>query len=734
MTTTPEAGIRTTEPTAAHRTRFFDHRIPSLYAGRYRIFNCQILKNVKGSDRRLDGKTQRFDVVQPRFAIAPTAINARFPVPDAVGTYSQILPHINLDTPELPWARPLGDVAEHDESTPWMALLVFREDELPEDPDAVGIVTVGTVRQLLAGELGEGRPPHVLEESLRPEEYDEPCASFHCPAALFDKVKPLPAEMAYLAHIREGGKPDAVRAGTSPEPNLDELNAIVVANRFPAVAGGMHVVHLVSLEGFDDHLTAPAPAEGLRLVSLTSWSFETEPDSGIGFGDLAQNLATIDGVTPRADLRLRLPVTAPANPGPPQQEALDRIAGGGVPLAQRLESGERTVAFHRGPLTALPPQRWPGAGEERVRLESSGEALVYLERYGVFDTSHAAAFTAGRTLALADAEFRSALLEFRHTARSAVRRLASHPGLVGRAVTARQLTAPLALESFDRMLRDEQGARLGRAVGEAAASLRSGQRRAPATRVRTKADPRALLGETSVRSVLLEAAEEEFRGVRHWLDRLRLLELLTFDNLVPDSRMLPPESIRFFHVDPGWIRAAVDGALSVGVGHALDADLNSLATDGGTVPACGALIRSELIPNWPKTIITAYVGTTVVHPVRRAVYGTNTLLLLFDQVIDRFELAEPPRGICFGIGDVGTLELREISGPQIGHPKGEFPQPAGFARFLRAGGADVLNLLGSGDPLVPALSTAHGVDGLISSAQFALQMIQAPQAQTFSRP
>ena len=44
-----------------------------------------------------------------------------------------------------------------------------------------------------------------------------------------------------------------------------------------------------------------------------------------------------------------------------------------------------------------------------------------------------------------------------------------------------------------------------------------------------------------------------------------------------DAGMLPPESIRFFHVDAGWIRAAVDGALSVGVGHALDADLNDLA-------------------------------------------------------------------------------------------------------------------------------------------------------------
>ncbi|MFD4133549.1 hypothetical protein [Streptomyces goshikiensis] len=740
MTTTsePTPQPRTTAPGAEHRTRFFDHRIPSLYAGRYRIDNRQTLKDLGGADRVIDATPQPFDVVQPRFSFDPTGINAQFPVPDAVGSYSQTLAHINLDAPGLPWNRPLGP--GQPAAVPWMALLVFREDELPEDPDAVGLVTAGTVRRLLDGGLGAGDPPALPPESLRPDEYEEQCATVLVPQALFDAVKPLPVEMGYLAHLREGGRPDATRAGTDPEPDEGELNAVVVANRFPAAAGGRHVVHLVSLEGFDRYLTGPAPTKGVRLVSLASWSFTTEPDSGVGFGDLCQHLATTNGTTPRPadELRLRVPAAAPANPAGPQKEALDRMAGGAVALPQRLETGERTLAFYRGPLTAQPALGLPSPAA--TRLDSPGEALIYLQQYGVFDTAYAAAFTTGRTLALADAEFRSALLEFRSAARAAARRLASHPELAARsaeALTARHLTAPLAFEAFDRLLTDGDtrsgGARLVQALDQAGPQLRAGRRRTAARTRRSIGDARAVLAQPGVASLLTQAAPDAFAKVTAWLDALRRLELLSLSHLVPDPRALPTESIRFAYLDAGWVRAAVDGALSVGVGHALDADLNALATGGGPIPKCAVLINSSLVPNWPKTIVTAYRGTNTVEPVREAVFGTEIRLALFPEIIDRFELAEPPRGLCFGIGDVGTIELREITGDRIGHPKGEFPQPAGFARFLRPGGQDVLNVDGTGDALLPALSHAHGV-ARISSAQFALQLINAPQAQTFSRP
>src|SRR5271165_5551495 len=49
-----------------------------------------------------------------------------------------------------------------------------------------------------------------------------------------------------------------------------------------------------------------------------------------------------------------------------------------------------------------------------------------------------------------------------------------------------------------------------------------------------------------------------------FLAHLRLLVGVPFDYLVPDSRLLPDESIRFFYMDRSWTDRLVDGAIAVG--------------------------------------------------------------------------------------------------------------------------------------------------------------------------
>ncbi|CAM5666467.1 putative protein OS=Kitasatospora aureofaciens OX=1894 GN=GCM10010502_24230 PE=4 SV=1 [Kitasatospora aureofaciens] len=726
-----------TTPNVEHRMRLFDHRIPSLSAGKHTITVDQTLD---ATDAALPVHQQRFDVRELRFTIAPTDVQACYPLPGASGSYSQILPHITLDTPALPWLRRLRGQAR---SVPWMALLVFREDELPDDPQAVGAVDVLTVRQLLGREK-PGRPPAIADEYIFDDEWDTVCATVRVPGALFTALAPNPAEMGMLAHVREGGPPDATHTRAAdepePEPDVEDLNAVVVANRFPAVNGGMHVVHLLSLDGFEDYLNGTTPpAEGLRMVSLWSWSFESVYDTGVGFGDLAHNLAT--GPDSQPDLLLRRHAQAPTQPTEAQREALDRLASGAAALPQRLDSGERTLAYYRGPLTAAPAQQLPPPGEDRERLESAGEALIYVERHGVFDTSYAAAFSLGRQLSLGDAEFHTALMEFRKAARSAARRLLTRSGPAARAATLEALTGHPAREAFDRLLTEAGGARLNHALNTAGAQLAAGHRRTASTRTAgtaplAAATLRSTVTQTETRGLLRAALSHELDPVAAWLARLPLLEMIPFEHLVPDPAMLPPESIRFAYTDPHWVRAAVDGALSVGVGHAVDADLNQLAADVAVPPPCAVLLRSDLVPNWPKIIMAASRDGESVEPVRRAVYGDDVLLLLYPQVIDTFTLAEPPQGLHFGFSDIGTIELRQITAPDIGAPMGEFPEdPADdrFACFLRPGGHDVLNIAGPDDALLPALGAAHD-DADLSSAQFALQMIKAPQLQEFVRP
>jgi len=49
-----------------------------------------------------------------------------------------------------------------------------------------------------------------------------------------------------------------------------------------------------------------------------------------------------------------------------------------------------------------------------------------------------------------------------------------------------------------------------------------------------------------------------------WLAKLTLLHGVPFNYLVADARLLAPESIKFFEIDPTWSEAMLDGALSIG--------------------------------------------------------------------------------------------------------------------------------------------------------------------------
>src|SRR5579872_1661190 len=115
-----------------------------------------------------------------------------------------------------------------------------------------------------------------------------------------------------------------------------------------------------------------------------------------------------------------------------------------------------------------------------------------------------------------------------------------------------------------------------------------------------------------------------------FLAHLRLLIGVPFEYLVPDARLLPAESIRFFYLDRSWTDRLVDGVLAVGKlgtreqGHhqahnptilarldGLEPQVRSLqrgTADYGTAlagataqagPVTGFILRSEAVAGWP---------------------------------------------------------------------------------------------------------------------------------------
>ena len=63
--------------------------------------------------------------------------------------------------------------------------------------------------------------------------------------------------------------------------------------------------------------------------------------------------------------------------------------------------------------------------------------------------------------------------------------------------------------------------------------------------------------------------------INTWFEQLRLLKGVPFHYLVPDDRMLLPESICFFWLDWFWVESLLDGAFSIGRVQASDAKQDS---------------------------------------------------------------------------------------------------------------------------------------------------------------
>ncbi|MFF9644126.1 hypothetical protein [Kitasatospora aureofaciens] len=720
MTTTPDLNVT-----------FYDHLQPKATAGVYTVTVEQCLtqdgNRVDTTDAPLPKVTDRYEVRAAQFVLDPTSVHASYPADDASGLYTQVLPHITLNRAILPWERELqGRAAAR---APWLALLVFAEGEVEDDPDAEGAFTQRTVGELRSpgtGTLGPALSGEI-DESFA-------CRTIDVPAAVFTAVVPREDELLHLAHVRD--VTTAPQRRDDGEILTEGEYAVLAANRFPR-APGRYAVHLVSLEGWIGRLeTLPGNPQRVRLCTLWSWSFTNDPDGSINPADLLSTM-----VAPGADdpeklaLRLAPVATGQAAASSEEAQARERLHRGYTAVPYRPLSGEHTYAWYRGPFTPLtaPETPWT-AGEADGPYTTADHALIYDREHGLFDVSYAAAWTLGRTIALADPDYSAEVTEAR-------RELANRAATLSALSTDRHraLHDPDALPATTA-LAELAGAGFGRDLVQALqAPLRP---ETPRTRVAPLArrEAPALLADTRTRQSLTAVAAARTPTASEWLRRLGLLRGVPFNHLVPDPRMLPPESLRLFRVDPGWIRALVAGASDVGAHTSLDRDLDAVLRARLTrlqtteQPVAGLLMHSELVRAWPVFDLLATTGTDrrPVNELRRDHLAPDVLLVLWDAVPDRIAIREPGQGIHFGLNQ-GRISLRHLAGEQLGHHNGQqFPAataPDVFDAHLRPprGGAqaDVLNLRG----LLPALKAAVGLTDTPTPAQFALELVNSPLEQ-----
>lgn len=254
--------------------------------------------------------------------------------------------------------------------------------------------------------------------------------------------------------------------------------------------------------------------------------------------------------------------------------------------------------------------------------------------------------------------------------------------------------------------------------------------------------------------------------IEEWLGRLLLLYGVPFHYLVPEEDMLPPESMRFFYLDPGWMKCLLEGACSVGRSSTMDGLLDQhlrnhfldhagkkarevRAGNQGDLhwPLSGFLFRSLVVEGWQGLEMQAAgvdgQGNRLdpLEPLRIDRLSPEIMLCIFNGKVTDIEITQPPEGMHFGASARGhnayqKLHLRKLfpaaqAGDSLDHaqvPVTEVPMRPGVQRVIaiQALATQMQRTLNA----VQALDgTAHG---RFTAAEFGVQMVESPGKTIFT--
>ncbi|MGW1077670.1 hypothetical protein [Streptomyces sp. NPDC002537] len=668
---------------------------------------------------------QKFTVGDLRFSLSAADVTACFPAPDSVTPAGRLLPHVALRDPYLPWERG-SHTPEGWGEAPGTALLVFAEGELNTDD-----VKPGQAFDLLAKTSQDPLPPN-FETSEIPK---VTCTTLDIsPSDLLrllpDPVKSLP----FLTHVRREVRTAADGLAAAPAVSA------VIASRFPRQPG-RYIAHLVSLLGHEKNLMSPEKINGkkkVRLVSLWSWQFTISPPAET-YAEAFKRMQE-DSKKPMKN-RLRF---MPQPEVKISEAVTQRLAAGYLPMPYRVASGEKTAGWYRGPLGPWPPVKSAFVAQH-TPFTCADEALIYTDKDGTFDLSLAAAWSIGYQLILSRHDLFGQLLTLQNTVSrhtltmvAAARTAEGQALLTGITDAAPGSSAHLALLAdladpppmrlkFDQLMANTT--RSGGSLSGAITSALSGPPRpvmfsalAPAPAVETHhslpAAPEAVAlldrpeATSALKSLLRQRLlrpspqSQEPAGaaavggggpVEEWLwDPVDLLGLLPAWYLVPMAEAaLPSDSLRFFSIDHQWLSAFCDGMLAVGTHTALDEALTPLLAEvifkprtATQDPACGILMRSEVIRAWPHHPIAGKGSSS--HPIvidkdpgyfsvqggatllARTQVSPDTVLLLFDKAPTTVTLQEPGHVMQFGLDTDTGKTKRNKDGIVQGSPVAVF--------------------------------------------------------------
>jgi len=233
------------------------------------------------------------------------------------------------------------------------------------------------------------------------------------------------------------------------------------------------------------------------------------------------------------------------------------------------------------------------------------------------------------------------------------------------------------------------------------------------------------------------------KGVEDWFDDLCDLRGVPFEYLVPDERLLPSESLRFFRVDARWVKCLVDGAYSIG--RVTEGDRRREMRRSGDSPVGGAdrlitgfLLRSSVVSGWPDLLVDGYSHVVKHRDFQRSEdirldlarmdrLSPNVLLCLFHGEVKAVDIHLKPEAMRFGL-DAPTGTPPKFHKTLRDKATGEESQGRTIDVPWKDEGKGVINI---GQIALDMQSIQSRT--LFTSAPFALQMIEGVQKVRFTQ-
>lgn len=391
--------------------RLYSFYLPPMTAGLHHIETEQSIK-LSDDTEKLDSikAKQSFIVVSPRYSLPDGSVHSIYP-PQGHTDNVEILPHIVLSDPQLPWTRTV--VREEDPSVrnrvPWLALLVFRQEELQDPKFAEGksntLAVTRTLSQLgtmVAG--GQCASPVVKADGgLYAGDSPSTEANFifvHRKLfnALFKSDNDQPvydvSRYKWLAHTRNINTAGMANSGIDGEVGVFSVVISQRAGPLDITEPTDLVVHLVNIEHIPE-LAHSTGDDSVALCSLESWSFTCLPPNSFNVYDALRHVGTTHDVFRISPDQIKKSLKdGQSLPARLQRRLLD----GFVMTNYRTQTGEPTAAWMRGPLV---PTIIRHVGE--ARISRSGHDLQILDKEtGIMDLTYCIAWQLGKSLAVAN--------------------------------------------------------------------------------------------------------------------------------------------------------------------------------------------------------------------------------------------------------------------------------------------------------------------------------------------